>query len=445
MNRISEYGQWFEVSDRNALSAYLQKVWVQQCGKSEPDEQPEGFQDSRFQGFLSFDGNRARARNFIGFIQGDGEHIEIYPKVFKDSGVASDSILKHMFFWFDYCRKWKFPCTDVNLDTLQDVQLPELMINLIASQLLDTVSTSPLSLYEEVAESLLVPKGKINFGRYIDNNFSKGNFQYLECDYEPLVFDNKLNRAIKYVARLLSHKAKFSETHRKLDELVFLLHEVEDCPCTAQSLEGISLNAFFVDYHNVISLCKMVIESQVYGNNYDTRSHWSMLLPMEYVFEDFMAGFLEKHLSADWEVKYQKSEMNLTDQSAFRMQHDIFLTSKRFPSRQIIVDTKYKLRGDFKPDNKRGISQSDMYQMASYALRRGCTEVLLLYPNQSDQLLAEDHFTISSGFNVDHKINITAAEIPFWSSITHLEISKKLHSRLEELLVPKEPYFSPAI
>ena len=162
------------------------------------------------------------------------------------------------------------------------------------------------------------------------------------------------------------------------------------------------------------------------------------------VFEDFIAGFLEKHFSNDWEVKYQKSEMNLTDEYAFRMQHDIFLTSKLLPSRQIIVDTKYKLRGDFKSDNKRGISQSDMYQMASYALRRGCTEVLLLYPNQSDQLLPEDHFTISSGFNKDHKINITAAEIPFWSSNTHSDIPWKLHSRLAELLSRKEPITFPS-
>jgi 5-methylcytosine-specific restriction enzyme subunit McrC len=29
---------------------------------------------------------------------------------------------------------------------------------------------------------------------------------------------------------------------------------------------------------------------------------------MEYIFEDFVAGFLEQHFSKDWHVKYQKSD-----------------------------------------------------------------------------------------------------------------------------------------
>ena len=98
------------------------------------------------------------------------------------------------------------------------------------------------------------------------------------------------------------------------------------------------------------------------------------------------------------------------------MQHDIFLTSKENPTLKIIFDTKYKLRdSNFKTDLKKGIAQNDLYQMVSYAFKRGCTDIVLVYPNLSDNLNPPDKFEILSGFAANEKINVTAIEIPFWS------------------------------
>ncbi|RYG54918.1 MAG: restriction endonuclease [Chitinophagaceae bacterium] len=427
-----EFGSAFKVNSRERLENYLQRVWLQyrQLNGAEVD----GEDLPNRQRFLSFDGNLARARNFIGFIQGDEDDIQIYPKVFRDSGVSADAMIRHLFFWFDYCRKWKFPFSDVQLDTLENVDLPELIINLISGKLLEVITTSPISLYEPMEESLMMPRGVLNFNRYLVNSLSKGFDHQLECDTEPLLFDNRLNRAIKYVARVLLTRAKFRETTKKLDEIIFILDEVEDCFCTSRSLDGVKLNPFYSDYHMVIGLCRMVLDQQIYSNNHEQHSHWCLLLPMEYVFEDFIAGFLIRHFSDKWIVEYQKSEMYLTDQKVFRMQHDIFLTSRSSPEIQIIVDTKYKLRGDYKSDRKRGVDQSDLYQMTSYAIRRGCKNVLLLYPNQSDIESEEDLFSIS-GHPGEMKIDVYAAEIPFWSPENTAVITAKLKDRLGSLLM----------
>jgi 5-methylcytosine-specific restriction enzyme subunit McrC len=83
---------------------------------------------------------------------------------------------------------------------------------------------------------------------------------------------------------------------------------------------------------------------------------------------------------------------------------------------KVIVDTKYKIRDiNFKSDLKRGIAQADLYQMVSYAFRRGCTDVLLVYPNISEIINPPDKFQIISGFPANETINITVIEIPFWS------------------------------
>ncbi|GAA4800332.1 hypothetical protein GCM10023231_31370 [Olivibacter ginsenosidimutans] len=115
------------------------------------------------------------------------------------------------------------------------------------------------------------------------------------------------------------------------------------------------------------------------------------------------------------------------------MQHDIFLVSKKDKSIKIIVDTKYKLRGNFKGDKKKGITQSDLYQMTSYAFRRDCSSVLLLYPNQSDILSEPDIFHISNAHQ-SQVIKVTAAEIPFWSRLGYKNIDHTLYASLVALL-----------
>lgn len=431
-----EFGSSFDIASRRELEGYLHAIWEAHYRYGEENETLENQKDNvdLRQGILRFDGNTARARNFIGFIQSENESIEIYPKVFREANMEKGKMLQHLFYGFDYCRKWKFPFTDVNLSNLQDIDLPELIMNLIANQLYEVVSTNPISLYQDREEAMLVPKGSFNFSRYISNSMANGNFHLLECDYQPLEYENRLNRTIKYVARLLLSKSRFPETRQKLDDIVFILDEVEDQVCYASYLDHIPISPFYQEYQTSIGLCRMVLEQHIYNHHYEDSKHWSLLLPMEYVFEDFVAGFLERHFSDEWTVAYQKSDMYLTDEKVFQMQHDIFLVSRKDSSIKIIVDTKYKLRGDFTNDKKKGMAQSDLYQMTSYGFRRGCANVLLLYPNQSDEIKEESKFYISSGFNDQHKIGLVAAEIPFWSNRGLKSLAHDLRSTLAILL-----------
>lgn len=432
--------------DRKLLQPYLQAIWKQQ--KIVDDETLNNSDDLNnvrsYQGFLTFDGHMARAQNYVGFIQSDDTHIEIYPKVFK--GLSLDKtnvnlILRHIFLWLDYCRKWRFPFNHVNLDTHSYSDFPELIIKLIADQLLDTITHTPLTLFEEVQESMMTPRGKINFTRYIANGFSNGNQHILECDYEPSTYDNTLNRIIKYVTRQLLIKARFNETRSRLNEILFVLDDVSDVLCTSSSLDGVKLNPFFSDYQQVKEMCRYVLDQEIYSNHHYQQSFWSLLLPMEYIFEDFVAGFLERHFSADWNVCYQASDEYLVrePQSAFLMKHDIFLISKHgTPRKKIIIDTKYKVRAhDLKDDPKRGISQSDLYQVTSYAFRRGCDKVMILYPNVDESNFRKDHFKIESPFLPETPVHVIAADIPFWSLDSFKQLETNLLIILRNLLDDK--------
>ena len=451
MSILFEYGNRETFKNRVELEKVVQDIWqTRKTNVENPElsmedsEQSEEEPDPKYQPFLRFDGENVSAKNYVGFIQNGEDIIEIYPKVFREQFQKQETIskenkqlmLRHIFYWFKYCRKWKFPFNQASLGNIDIDEFPELIINLIANQFLETVSNQPLMMYQAVEESLVVPRGSINFKRYISKSLSYGNFQNIECDYEPFLFDNKVNRLIKFCSRLLMNHTKFPESFRVLQEVVFILDEVEDVYCTIHDLESITLNSFFSEYSILLDSCKLILNQQLYANNSYDLTQWCLLFPMEYIFEDFVAGFLEDKFSRDWKVDYQKSDMYLSeDPEAFNMQHDIFLTSRQKPERKVIIDTKYKLRPkDFKNDIKKGIAQSDLYQMVSYAFKRGCTDVLLIYPNISDKLNLADTFIINSGFNGEGEIKVTAIEIPFYSLNNFENLDLIMYKVIEEQL-----------
>ncbi len=115
---------------------------------------------------------------------------------------------------------------------------------------------------------------------------------------------------------------------------------------------------------------------------------------MEYVFEEFIFGFMEKHLKhidGVKNLKYQKSDLylaklyennKLIKNRVFNLQHDIYFEHH---SKKIIADTKYKIiylpkQPDEKKDFKWGVSQPDLYQLVSYAIRRESSHLYLIYP-----------------------------------------------------------------
>lgn len=417
---LFEYGKWEKVENPSILFNSLKTIWRQRNFKDFTEEAEENESAKDYQPFLSFRNNEIRANNYVGFIQTSNDLVEIYPKVFRNCPEKDKTdMLRHIFFWFSYCRKWKLPFNQAQLETFQTDEFPELIINLIANQFLEAISNQPLTMYQPVEEAMQTPKGSINFKRYIANSVVNGNFQNLECDYDPFLLDNKLNRIIKYCTRLLMSQTKFAENLRILQDVIFILDEVEDLPCNSYDVESIILNSFFEEYNKILDSCRLILDQKLYDNNDYDMSQWILLFPMEYIFEDFVAGFLERNFSKDWKVKYQKSDeylaINDSGKKVFNMQHDIFLTSK-LSGKKVIIDTKYKLRStNFKEDQKKNIAQADIYQMTSYAFRRGCTEILLLYPNLTDKINEPDRFEIASGFNSNDKITVTAMEVPFWT------------------------------
>jgi len=434
MHTLFEYGKKVEIKDRKGLEEYLCLLW-EDYKNLWIDEDAEGFENkSHYQPFLSFDGEIAKANNFVGFINYNDDSLEIYPKVFQNLEKPSKELMhRHLFFWFSYCNKIKFPFNHSYLDNFEIDQFPELIIYLMGKQINETVSANPYSAYEEVEGALQTPRGRINFNRYT-KSLSYGNHQFIDCDYEPFVYDNKVNRIIKYCVRLLMSQTSIPETQRILLEVINVLDEVEDKVCSINELDQIRVSILFEDYEDVMLCCRMILENQIYSFAEYEMKNWSLLFPMEYVFEDFISGFLKHHFSKDFKIESQKSDLYLhQNPKTFNLQHDILVTNKR-TNEKIIIDTKYKPRWNLNEfDKKKGISQSDMYQMISYSYRRGTDKVILMYPNTTDNLASDYVFKIEKADGRE-EIKIKVVDVPFWSSQDHMEVEKALFRKLTNIL-----------
>src|SRR4051812_43429433 len=107
MITLFEYGKQISVKDRNGLEQYLRILW-QDYKNLWVDESQEiiNISNLNYQPFISFDGEKAKANNFIGYINCNGDSLEIYPKVFQNMQYLNKELMhKHLFFWFSYCKK----------------------------------------------------------------------------------------------------------------------------------------------------------------------------------------------------------------------------------------------------------------------------------------------------------------------------------------------------
>lgn len=356
---------------------------------SEEDQQEQKIQKQRFFDF-TIDG-KICARNYVGVVQYEDIRIEVYPKIFADSEVEDPKKWQlNLLYWLTYCRKIKFPFSYADVSKLKFDDYLELLIYVFANFTEEIISQQPYQSYQKVEEETSFLKGRLSFENYTKHNLTTAKWQNFYCNYEPFVYDNLFNRIIKYVTKRLSVISENFLNKEKLNEILFILHDVTDIPCTADDCEKVKLNALYEDHKHILELCKLYLSNQVIDMDSEDSRNFCFLVPMEYIFEDFIFGFISDKWSS-LGIKSQSTDFLATNKGAqvFQIKNDMFIKD------QLIIDTKYKLRG-LGDGLKEGVSQGDLYQMVSYAIRRNCKNAMLLYPATSATLKSTPLFEVPS-------------------------------------------------
>ena len=407
------------------------------------------------QRFLQFihKSNELKSNKYVGVIHYEGNKINLLPKIFFDSEKEYQTnevnqIQNHILWWLSYCRKIKFPNYQASLGSAKS-DFFEVLIYLFSKYTRELLNSSIYQQYEEVNRELSFIKGRLNTNKYINENLSKGKWHKLNCTYDAFVFDNEFNRIIKYVTTLLFNVTSSQDSKKNLREILFILDEVSDERSTAEQCSRISFNSMFGEFETVRDYCQLFLTNCISFDYKNDLKLFAFLLPMEYVFEDFIFGFIDKELEKVT-AKAQRSDTYLDEGKAFNLKPDLWLKTDY---KSLIADTKYKIVYSDEKDPKKGISQNDLYQMLAYAVRFEVDEIILFYPNTIKQSQEEEtELTIKDALANGKEISIKAFRLPIINRAlleTDLETNTDLNelfestrqeliNKIEKILLPVE-------
>jgi 5-methylcytosine-specific restriction enzyme subunit McrC len=223
------------------------------------------------------------------------------------------------------------------------------------------------------------------------------------------VLDNRFNQIIKHVVSILINQTDSDESKKYLREILFILDAVSDTPATAEECASIHFNPAFAEFETVRDYCQLFLNHAVSFDYKNDLKLFAFLLPMEYLFEDFIYGFIEKEVDGVKAVA-QSSSKYLDQDGTFQLKPDLILHT---PEKRIIADTKYKVVYMDLEDPKKGISQSDLYQVLAYAVRFKIDEIALFYPDTIASYQNEpSSFMIRDEFADQVDVRITAYQLP---------------------------------
>ena len=413
----------------DGLEGFLDEIWNSREKNSFYSENSEDKIES--QRFLQFihKTNELKSNKYVGVIHYEGEKINLLPKIFYDgdkeySENDINQIQNHILWWLSYCRKIKFPNYQASLGSAKS-DFFEVLIYLFSKYTRELLSSSIYQQYEEINRELSFIKGRLNINEYINQNLSTGKWYKLNCTYDAFVFDNDFNRIIKYVTTLLFNVTGNLDNRKNLREILFILDEVSDERATAEQCARISFNPMFGEFETVRDYCQLFLTNCVSFDYKNDLKLFAFLLPMEYVFEDFIFGFIDKELEYVT-AKAQRSDTYLDEGKTFNLKPDLWLKTEH---RSLIADTKYKIVYADEKDPKKGISQNDLYQMLAYAVRFEVNEIILFYPNTLKQAQEDNtELTIKDALAQDKEISVKAFQLPI---INRALLSAKLEAKTD--------------
>jgi len=416
MINLFEYQNKAELSGEfDGLEMFLDDIWRQREKTGfyfNNEDEEEKVESQRFLQFLHKTGE-IKSNKYVGVIHYEGRKINLLPKIFYEDGRKSGQrdvniIQQHILWWLSYCRKIKFPNYQTSLDT-EKSDFFEVLIYLFAKYTRQLLTHSIYQQYEETQREMQFIRGRLDVGRYINQNLSRGRWHKVNCIFDPFVLDNRFNQIIKYVSSILMNQTENDESKKYLREILFTLDEVSDAPATAEECAAIQFNPAFAEFETVRDYCQLFLDHAVSFDYKNDLKLFAFLLPMEYLFEDFIYGFIKKEVDGVKAIS-QSSKMKLDQENRFTLKPDLILQAGE---KKIIADTKYKMVYKDPDDPKNGIVESDLYQVLAYAIRHKIDEVALLYPDTITNFQRNSTgFTIRDEFADQVDVRVTAWQLP---------------------------------
>lgn len=235
------------------------------------------------------------------------------------------------------------------------------------------------------------PRGRVNIGRTIARNWSKGLYFKVCCDYFEFTADNHYNRMIKFTLwYCLSHLVQIRSNNAGLIRtLSYYFNYFNSIPLDKNKrfLEPVvadihdqKIPVLRMYYENICKICRCIIEDigiMLTSPGEDVKM-LSFIINMENVFEKYLLYILRESkelLGADAMILDGNKEGKryfFKDTKKYQAKPDIIV--RHDGDFKLIMDAKYKKK----------TSETDRYQIIAHALSYGVNKAVLIMP-LSDQ------------------------------------------------------------
>ncbi len=357
-----------------------------------------------------YQGHRAlQVRNYAGVIvTPDGLHLEILPKAGRNQN-SYESARASLLNMLRTLREFRHIQLQDALVASQKMPLLEIFINQFLGSVNHLIKRGLRSDYVRSEDNLSFMKGKLLTAQQLKNNLVHQHRFYVA--YDEYRVDRPVNRLI-HTALNKVLKLSLSQRNQKLcREFMQLFSEVPLSQSIRQDFSMIQRSREMDHYQSPLSWARLILDDGSPLTASGKTRAFSLLFPMESVFEAYVARILKKQLPASFHLREQASSkalVHFNSDPRFRLKPDLLIEQDGKPL--MVLDTKWKLLDSNKENrtDKFGLSQGDFYQMFAYGQKylEGKGNMLLIYPQSSS---FSEPITNSFEFTPDLKLWI----VPF--------------------------------
>jgi len=330
-----------------------------------------------------------KATSCVGVIQVPGLTVEILPKIDAPASLADSKQLAqdNLLYMLAFTRNVPLMERDLAALSRQKMPLLDALIGIFVERLMAELLRGLDHAYVHLEENYTCLKGKILLSQHVRHNAVHRERVFI--GYDDFVSDTWPNRILKACCRRLLGMTSVSRLQKRLRETIVLLDDVTDREIGLHDFERVHLTRNNERFRPLLEFCRMVICGESPTTALGKRQTFSLLFPMEKLFEEFVAAFICRHATyfglertcIHAQARGRQKHLLLRDDKSkrFWLKPDIVIehTSHKV---QMIIDTKWKHLKTSEVDANNGVAQSDIYQLYAYAHRYQSPHNVLLYP-----------------------------------------------------------------
>ncbi len=328
--------------------------------------------------------HQIRAKNWVGVVQVPGLSVEILPKVDHERAPELRRLLLYML-----AVAGAIPIRERDIASLETERfsLLEALVAIFAQQLLVELQRGVPRAYVWNEADSPVLRGRLLLAQQLSRN--AGRLGLLHVGYDEFSDDTLLNQIFKYGCEVLLGRTNRPETQRCLREALLYFDAVDERVIQDVDFEKVHLNRNSERFRPFLDFCRLVVRGFTPSISTGRSPTFSLLFPMERVFEQFVGRLLRGravdlglardrvHLQARGKRHWLLKQPN--GRGRFRLKPDVLVTGASGKP-ALILDTKWKVLAADASDPKGGVSQPDLYQLYAYATRYRCPDNVLLFP-----------------------------------------------------------------